>query len=151
MISAYQPDPRLPPEKQLLPTVARRLQQEKWEKEGKFGNIYDREFRPLTDEGFLKPPEARTSVPRAAEEKQLPEEWPLKTEPVPRSPQYSTMPRIQDKPHTSPLPSPRAPSRQQQYQIQREQLPLSPQDILSVQEQPDEQPPKKGCGCCIVM
>ncbi|EGO61261.1 hypothetical protein NEUTE1DRAFT_127921 [Neurospora tetrasperma FGSC 2508] len=57
MVSAFRPDPRLPPEQQLLPTVAKRLQQEKWEREGKVGNVYDKEFRPLTDEGFLEPPE----------------------------------------------------------------------------------------------
>lgn len=56
MVSAYKPDPRLPPDQQLLPTVARRLQQEKWEQEGKFGNVYDKDFRPLTDEGFRSPP-----------------------------------------------------------------------------------------------
>ncbi|KAG9239268.1 hypothetical protein BJ875DRAFT_345975, partial [Amylocarpus encephaloides] len=34
LASMYKPDPRLPPDQQLLPTVARRLQQEQWEKEG---------------------------------------------------------------------------------------------------------------------
>ncbi|KAK7749597.1 hypothetical protein SLS53_000173 [Cytospora paraplurivora] len=61
MVSAYRPDPRLPPDQQLLPTVARRLQQEKWEQEGKFGNVYDKDFRPLTDEGFLSPPANKPS------------------------------------------------------------------------------------------
>ncbi|KAL2162858.1 hypothetical protein VTH06DRAFT_6694 [Thermothelomyces fergusii] len=68
MISAYRPDPRLPPDQQLLPTVAKRLQQEKWEREGKFGNIYDKEFRPLTDEGFLKPPEPTSREKEAEKE-----------------------------------------------------------------------------------
>ncbi|PHH84009.1 hypothetical protein CDD83_2648 [Cordyceps sp. RAO-2017] len=58
MLNSYKPDPRLPPDQQLLPTVARRLQQEKWEKEGRFGDAYDREFRPLNDREFLKPPAA---------------------------------------------------------------------------------------------
>src|SRR6201999_1549016 len=34
--SIYSPDPKLPPEQQLLPTVAKRLQQEQWEREGKY-------------------------------------------------------------------------------------------------------------------
>ena len=48
LASMYKPDPRLPPDQQLLPTVARRLQQEQWEREGKFGDVYDRELNPLS-------------------------------------------------------------------------------------------------------
>ena len=73
MISAYKPDPRLPPDQQLLPTVAKRLQQEKWEQEGKFGNIYDKEFRPLNEEGFLKPPELEK--PKEMEVGVVRDEW----------------------------------------------------------------------------
>ncbi|KAI9889254.1 MAG: hypothetical protein M1814_005629 [Vezdaea aestivalis] len=43
----YAPDPRLPQDQQLLPTVAKRLKQEQWEREGKVGSVYDREFNPL--------------------------------------------------------------------------------------------------------
>lgn len=57
MINSYKPDPRLPPDQQLLPTVARRLQQEQWEKEGKFGNVYDKDFRPLNEQDHSKSPE----------------------------------------------------------------------------------------------
>ncbi|KAI2607937.1 hypothetical protein GGR54DRAFT_399445 [Hypoxylon sp. NC1633] len=146
MISAYKPDPRLPPDQQLLPTVAKRLQQEKWEQEGKFGNIYDKEFRPLNEEGFLKPPELER--PKDVEEKQ--DEWPLR--PGAKSPNtsrpgtssYSTMPKIQDKPVISPLASPRS---MQQQQIQSTQSPRVPTQI----EQPQEKPKRSGCGCCIVM
>lgn len=150
MLSAYKPDPRLPPDQQLLPTVARRLQQEKWEKEGKFGNVLDKEFRPLTDDGFRQPPEKREGEPEpkspdanAAQSDQ----WPL-SEQVPRSitpkpNSYSTMPRIQDKPpQTSPLPSPRPNSMQQQ--------PMSPA-AARVPEQQEAEKQSKGCGCCVVM
>lgn len=147
MISAYKPDPRLPPDQQLLPTVAKRLQQEKWEQEGKFGNIYDREFRPLNDEGFLKPPELEK--PKDAEERQ--DEWPLRADAKspntgsrPGTSSYSTMPRIQDTPTMSPLASPRPP---QQPQIQTVQSPRVPTQV----EQPQEKPKKSGCGCCVVM
>ncbi|XXG99615.1 hypothetical protein Hte_005956 [Hypoxylon texense] len=147
MISAYKPDPRLPPDQQLLPTVAKRLQQEKWEQEGKFGNIYDKEFRPLNEEGFLKPPELEK--PKDAEERQ--DEWPLRagakspnTGSRPGTSSYSTMPRIQDTPAMSPLASPRTP---QQPQIQAVPSPRVPTQV----EQPQEKPKKSGCGCCIVM
>uniref|UniRef100_A0A8H7KEI3 Uncharacterized protein n=1 Tax=Bionectria ochroleuca TaxID=29856 RepID=A0A8H7KEI3_BIOOC len=56
MVNSYKPDPRLPPDQQMLPTVARRLQQEKWEKEGTYGDVYDKDFRPLNDKALLKPP-----------------------------------------------------------------------------------------------
>jgi len=144
MVSAYKPDPRLPPDQQLLPTVAKRLQQEKWEREGKFGNIYDREFRPLTDEGFPKPPEAAEKT--SGDENENQDEWPLK--PEARSPtlgqgrigSYSTIPKIQEKPNVSPLPSPRAPMSQTQENAAGR----------TAQPQEDEEL-KKGCGCCIIM
>lgn len=166
MVSAYKPDPRLPPDQQLLPTVAKRLAQEKWEQEGKFGNIYDKDFRPLTDEGFLAPPAAMSSsasddiVKQEVETpEERPDEWPLKS-PEPKSPAslgrsstYSTMPKIQDKPPTqSPLASPRSPQPPQAF-------PPAPQPtqitrVPDVEKEPKnvKEPKKKeGCGCCIVM
>ncbi|KAL2074184.1 hypothetical protein VTL71DRAFT_7962 [Oculimacula yallundae] len=146
LATMFKPDPRLPPDQQLLPTVARRLQQEQWEKEGKFGTTYDTDFRPLNDENPRSPSPAL--VPQVIEVEKKPEqasldpEWPLRG---PKSPalstgrpgtagtgSYSTMPKI----HTGtpmgvgPLPSPKPPIR--------------------VQEPPEESK-KGGCGCCAVM
>ncbi|KAF0329339.1 hypothetical protein K4K61_009552 [Colletotrichum sp. SAR11_59] len=169
MVGSFKPDPRLPPEQQLLPTVARRLQQEQWEREGKSGSIYDKEFRPLTAEGLLKPPEAgpSTSTPPDDddEEEQTHDEWPLKGD-APKSPtspsikqsaSYSTMPKLNDKPQNSPLPSPRSP---RSPMMQPEQPPQT-QTVIRVPDQPSaaemsmggEKSKKKsgGCGCCIVM
>lgn len=162
MINAYKPDPRLPPDQQLLPTVARRLAQEKWEQEGKFGNIYDKDFRPLTDEGYLeRPAGAATSSGDniVQHEVEMKDEWPLKS-PEPKSPAslgrsstYSTMPKIQDKLQSqpSPLPSPRP--------IQVATMPTPPQvrqvtrvpDVEEKEPQGREAKKKEGCGCCIVM
>ncbi|KAI5292260.1 hypothetical protein KEM52_006491 [Ascosphaera acerosa] len=47
MASSFRPDPRLPPEQQILPTHAKKLLQEQWEKEGKTGVLYDKSFAPL--------------------------------------------------------------------------------------------------------
>jgi hypothetical protein len=141
MVSAYQPDPRLPPDQQLLPTVARRLQQEKWEREGKFGNVYDRDFRPLNDEEFARPPEKNDPM---QQDEPGDEEWPLKS--MPRSPgpppnSYTTMPKITDLPTASPLPSPRHPIAQAPpFPVVRP--PPEPQDAAKE---------KGGCGCCLVM
>lgn len=163
MINTYKPDPRLPPDQQLLPTVARRLAQEKWEQEGKFGSIYDKDFRPLTDDGFKErpagatPPSGDDIVHHEVETKQ--DEWPLKS-PEPKSPAslgrsstYSTMPKIQDKlqSQASPLPSPRPP--------QTATMPPPPQiqqvtrvpDVEEKEPQGKEAKKKEGCGCCIVM
>ncbi|ORY71349.1 uncharacterized protein BCR38DRAFT_453913 [Pseudomassariella vexata] len=150
MISAYKPDPRLPPDQQLLPTVARRLQQEQWEKEGKFGNIYDREFRPLNDEGYLRPPELQKPAPTSEDDKEKHDEWPLRPEAKsptssrPGTSSYSTMPRIQDKPVASPLASPRSPH-----------VPTMPSQITRIPDPPQESREKEskrgGCGCCLVM
>ncbi|KAL5598963.1 uncharacterized protein BROUX77_005996 [Berkeleyomyces rouxiae] len=191
MISAYQPDPRLPPEEQLLPTVARRLQQEKWEKEGKFGTVYDKEFRPLNDESLLKPPERAAAASDTTQNEEPNsegkfDEWPLKTSDIPRSPtvrsnSYSTMPKIVDKPPSSPISSPRGnnqmsfgtsrPDAQPQvphephspthhtnptpnhYQPQQQNS-QHPQAQHVPHKQEQEQPREEkdgGCGCCIVM
>ena len=45
----YKPDPRLPPDQQMLPTHAKRLAQEQWERDGKSANVYDRDFNPITN------------------------------------------------------------------------------------------------------
>ncbi|KAK6076625.1 hypothetical protein SCUP234_07020 [Seiridium cupressi] len=148
MVSAYKPDPRLPPDQQLLPTVAKRLQQERWEKEGKFGSVYDKEFRPLTDDSFGSPPELQK--PQAEENK---DEWPLRADaksPTPSRPgtsSYSTMPKIQDAPMPlSPMVSPRVQNAPPQpAQITR---------VPSAPEQPqvsEKEKKKAGCGCCVVM
>src|ERR1700755_2777293 len=71
----YKPDPRLPPDQQLLPTHAKRLAQEQWEKEGKVGTVYDREFRLLNTESFPeKPPIAETKEEPAPSIASQPEE-----------------------------------------------------------------------------
>jgi len=51
----YKPDPRLPQDQQMLPTHAKRMMQEQWEREGKTGTAYDRDFNLLNDEQFQKP------------------------------------------------------------------------------------------------
>ncbi|KAK4554866.1 hypothetical protein LTR86_008014 [Recurvomyces mirabilis] len=53
--SMYKPDPRLPPDQQMLPTHAKRLQQEQWEREGKVGSAYDRDFRVVGEKELPEP------------------------------------------------------------------------------------------------
>ncbi|KAH7309594.1 hypothetical protein B0I35DRAFT_412496 [Stachybotrys elegans] len=152
IVSAYKPDPRLPPDQQLLPTVAKRLQQEKWEKEGKFGDVYDRDFRPLNDNAFLKPPEGEDKPATGTEGQQ--DEWPLRQQDAPKSPRapgsYSTMPKISDKTAQSPVPSPRMQATPQMQKVPTHStIPPAP----AAQENTVEEKESKdgGCGCCVVM
>lgn len=55
--SMYKPDPRLPPDQQMLPTHAKRMMQEQWEKEGKSGTMYDRDLRLISDDPLPSPTE----------------------------------------------------------------------------------------------
>ncbi|KAI5468023.1 hypothetical protein BGZ63DRAFT_399550 [Mariannaea sp. PMI_226] len=152
MVNAYKPDPRLPPDQQLLPTVARRLQQEKWEKEGKFGDVYDKEFRPLNDNP-LKPPELADPEKVEPVEQHPPEdEWPLRLEPA-KSPtrigsSYSTMPKIQDTPH-APLATPRTPVTAHSPHHETAFQTTAKPTIERLPEPVEDE--KSGCGCCIVM
>lgn len=171
LVNSYKPDPRLPPDQQLLPTVARRLQQEKWEKEGTYGDVYDRDFRPLNDRAFLKPPEAGEHATATEEDQKEQQgqtgegEWPLRPDQMAKSPSlrqgsYSTMPKISDKSPTSPLASPRAPSRNQQPPTQQQPPPQVTAGQNGTQSQAPERAPVEkqddgkrsgGCGCCVVM
>ncbi|KAJ1329211.1 hypothetical protein MN608_05944 [Microdochium nivale] len=152
MISAYKPDPRLPPDQQLLPTVAKRLQQEKWESEGKFATVYDTDFRPLNEQALLKPPELQKQKPASEDAEQG--EWPLRAEAKsptigsrPGTSSYSTMPKIQDKPSVSPLPSPRigAPP------IQPVPVPVPEPKPEPMEVAEEKKKDDGGCGCCLVM
>lgn len=167
MVNSYRPDPRLPPDQQIIPTVAKRLLQEKWEQEGTFGTAYDKDFRPLNDaplfrEGSAPLGETKQETP-AQEEIQAQEaggqqdEWPLKAEP-PKSPQvrlgssYSTMPKIADmQPPKSPLPGQRPPMTPQGTTQSQSQLSEKAQSTQRIPDVPDEQDPKGGCGCCVIM
>ncbi|KAH6953136.1 hypothetical protein DER45DRAFT_369747 [Fusarium avenaceum] len=170
MINSYKPDPRLPPDQQLLPTVARRLQQEKWEREGKFGDVYDKDFRPLNDNPLGRPDhhERSDNDEKEKDTAQTEGEWPLRLEPTKSPTQraggYSTMPKISDKTHNSPLPSPRTPMSPNAPQApSQEQTKEEPSTENHVQQHPQQQqqhqppppPPeddsKGGCGCCVVM
>lgn len=174
MVDSYRPDPRLPPDQQIIPTVAKRLMQEKWEQEGKFGDAYDKDFRPLNDnslpmfrENSAPLEEAAKQEPSAEEDMQIhdapgqTDEWPLKAE-APKSPpparlgsSYSTMPKISDiQPPKSPLPGQRPPMTPQGTQgtaQSQSQLSEKAQSTQRIPDVPDDQDQKGGCGCCVIM
>ncbi|KAI9848663.1 MAG: hypothetical protein M1838_000435 [Thelocarpon superellum] len=155
LASMYKPDPRLPPDQQLLPTVAKRLQQEQWEREGKFGNAYDRELNPMND----TPPEGPKPEPAPEPESEVAKAqgpdaagesgggWPLGG---PNSPTestgrpgtsgttgtehggYKTMPTVRDSGNgTSTGPT--------------------PMHVMTLADEEEGKERTKGCGCCVVM
>ena len=147
LASMYKPDPRLPPDQQMLPTHAKRMAQEKWEKEGKIGTAYDREFRLLNTEEIERPLDLSLDKPMPPEEKKKSENaqsgstWPLGSplaSPTTERPgtsgtgRYSTMPKITSQ------QAPTTPT------IEK------PQERLRLPEPQEEEKEKKGC-CCIVM
>lgn len=142
LATMYKPDPRLPPDQQMLPTHARKMQQEQWAKEGKTPTTYDREFAPLAIA-----PDASRPEEKVEKEEEKPQQ--LKTEglglqPMPKSPEpgsrpgtstgYSPMPKVQDTPPTGLTPR------------------FNSQTVVTAQgPRQEEEKVEKGCGCCIVM
>lgn len=148
LATMYKPDPRLPPDQQMLPTLAKKMQQEQWEKEGRTPNTYDRNFAPLAVHPFDAPPvpshTGRDPEPEQPDSQQfgdsrerqdLPPSPPKSPEPPrpPTSTGYSTMPRVQDPP-----PMGLASNFNSNW---------TP-PVVSATEKPEK---KKSCGCCIVM
>ncbi|QDS73684.1 hypothetical protein FKW77_002951 [Venturia effusa] len=163
MASMYKPDPRLPPDQQILPTHAKRMAQEQWEKEGKTGTVYDREFRLLNTEEIKQPEEK--SMPelsrRSETETTVLPTWPLNGEPPLGSPRsmhssasrpdaggtehggYRTMPSL------TPTPQTTAPMTAEPKSAP---TPAPAPTPVRVHEPPEDFKEKKGCGlCCIVM
>ncbi len=165
LATMYKPDPRLPPDEQIIPTHARRQQQAQWEGSGAVPTTYDRNFSPLaihTANGQVKAPSP--VIPSAAPEPEkegADEEggnpWPLKPTPSVRNSGtgslrpgtggstnggYSTMPRV-----TNQVQSPRMGS--------ITSVPTQPPPRMQVQRmqdaEPEEKVKEKSCGCCVVM
>ena len=153
----FKPDPMLPPDQQLLPTYAKRLQQEQWEKEGKPGSAFDKNFNPISiqqDKEKSTPSSQEKMPPRQSEDergKDVPASWPLTSPQESNSPKtpssehagYRTMPRVHSTPSIAQVPSPRLQPPRAQSNVQK---PLEVQPLKM-----EEGKKERGCGCCIVM
>lgn len=163
LATMYKPDPRLPPDQQIIPTHARRQQQAQWADDGSVPKTYDRDFTPLAvhePEELTQRNSMTPASPTTDNEKPQENAWPLKPMSSVRSTAsgrpgtsgsitggYSTMPKvqpspvIQQSPRMGSLASPRigaAPSRLQDHRPPAE-------------DEKDDGTVKKGCGCCVVM
>lgn len=157
----YKPDPRLPPDQQIIPTHAKRMQQEQWETEGRVGSMYDKDFRLLNTEEL---PDKRSSTipPIDLEKAQQDQTWPLPSPEKPtlgpidtslksKSPtneqgKFKLTPTISQSPQF-----PRAPSRTQEPKMAPPIAPVTPKDTIRLPEPPPEQEKEKKSCCCIVM
>lgn len=150
LATMYKPDPRLPPDQQMLPTLAKKMQQEQWEKEGRTPNTYDRNFAPLavhpsdappvpskTDPEPEPEPEPQSQFQQPGDSMQLDDLPQQSKSPEPPRPNtstgYSTMPKVQDTPPMGLTPNPN---------------PNWNPPVVTAREQPKKE---KSCGCCIVM
>ncbi|KAM3509325.1 hypothetical protein MY10362_000660 [Beauveria mimosiformis] len=151
MANTFKPDPRLPPDQQIPPFVAKKMAQEQMEKEGTFGDAYDKDFRPLNTNSLGFPKSTAETAEPEKEGEPTEDEWPLKpaitNRPLMRTgSMYSTMPKIIDKPPGTPVPSPRPANNA----IMGPPQTFSPQIQQAPQSEPEETK-KGGCGCCVVM
>ncbi|OAL35709.1 hypothetical protein AYO20_05090 [Fonsecaea nubica] len=165
LATMYKPDPRLPPEEQIIPTHARRQQQAQWQDQGAVPSTYDRNFSPLaihTGNGQVKSPSPVIPQSTQPDEKENDgadegSAWPLKPRPNGRNSGagsmrpstggsvnggYSTMPRVPNPVQSTTMGSitsvPTQPNTR--MQVQRMQ-----------QDEMEEKVKEKGCGCCVVM
>jgi hypothetical protein len=149
----YKPDPRLPPDQQIIPTHAKRMKQDQWETEGKTGSMYDTDFRLLNTEEFKDKRSSRIQ-PLDLERKQDMDDpqWPLPSptkaepenakSPTSEQPGYKLTPTIPQSPRvTSPQFGSRQPSSTSPKATNTTRLP---------EPTATEEKEKKGC-CCIVM
>lgn len=147
LATMYKPDPRLPPDQQIIPTHARRQQQAMWDNTGAVPTTYDRNFSPLavhTADGLKPSP----TPPRSPEKKSNSPDLGLRQVPsaTPSRPGtsggYSTMPTV--KPQTqNQAPSPLMTQNQVPERIR--------QPMLPDEDEKNDGKKKGGCGCCIVM
>jgi len=149
----------------MLPTHAKRMAQEQWEKEGKTGTVYDREFRLLNSESFPTNPipasqrNSRMIIPTSnitadgdrIQQTTLSSRWPLSETPPLGSPRsqtsarpgtsgtehggYKTIPSIAKPYGSTPLHSPG-------LQMHTLRLPEGNED---------NEKKKAGCCACVVM
>ncbi|KAF1360814.1 hypothetical protein EJ07DRAFT_114411 [Lizonia empirigonia] len=152
----YKPDPRLPQDQQIIPTHAKRMQQEQWENEGRVGSMYDTDFRLLNTEE-IDGQRLSQIDPIALEKERQNDQWPLPSSEKQTSPADEKLEPIADKspaveqPHfklTPTIPqSPRVPS-PQPASVKR--TPSEKTKTTRLPEPTEDMPEKKG-KCCIVM
>lgn len=142
----YKPDPRLPQDQQIIPTHAKRLQQEQWERFGKSGVGSHGAIELKDANRSSQPPPDQPADDFNHEHHDDNTAWPLQlsqseASKVTRSPGrgsehagYSTIPKLSSAAPVGTMQNPRL-----------------PQPIEVQQPDKDLQKNESGCGCCIMM
>lgn len=171
LATMYKPDPRLPPEQQLLPTHAKRLQQEREGGPGSRDLGLGSGLAPEHDDaghlavhtgdGLQRPPSSSPEANVGKDEKERPSHepaWPLKGSPMKENGSpvggvndhggYSTIPKMQSAPTppVGPTQSPKIGQRPLQPQSRQEKA-LEEKDKKGGEGRKKE----RGCACCVVM
>jgi hypothetical protein len=171
LATMYKPDPRLPPDQQLIPTLAKKQQEALWAEQGAIPKMYDREFTPIAvhSEKDLARESFRTRTPSPVKEEikrektaePEPEPWNLGPVSSPRSNSgrpgtsgsitggYSTMPKVvspsirENSPKVGSGPTPAIAGRSTNKP--------PPTRMQAQSLAMEDEKVKKGCGCCVVM
>jgi len=175
LATMYKPDPRLPPDQQLIPTLAKKQMQAQWAAEGAIPKAYDRDFAPI---------DVHNETDQAREQTRSRTPSPVKDDPVLDDPVldeklaephaiglrpvssirsthgrpatsgsvtggYSTMPKVNSPPMRESSPNKgtsSTPSRPARSTT------TAPPERMQAQNLAEEEGKvKKGCGCCVVM
>jgi hypothetical protein len=159
--SMYKPDPRLPPDQQIIPTHAKRMQQEQWENEGRVGSMYDKDFRLLNDDEMgadKRLSQLANLDPIAIEKARENETWPL---PSPVKQDELSLEKVETNRAKSPgiqqgafRLTPTIPQGAERAPSPKMAPPIAPPEpkpmVTRVPEPKEEEKEKKSC-CCIVM
>ncbi len=171
LATMYKPDPRLPPDQQILPTHAKRLQQEQWERarkdsdlrrlDGKASPQPSRDFSPLAEHTVNGlQPSSRDADETVSQERGA--EWPLTVATPHQHKPISNPPAAPDENHRAVYsPMPRAKQAESPVgHVPPQQQALDPFEKERQARAADEEKTglgkeegkkEKGCGCCIVM
>jgi hypothetical protein len=159
--SMYKPDPRLPPDQQIIPTHAKRMQQEQWENEGRVGSLYDKDFRLLNDDEMgadKRLSQLANLDPIAIEKARANETWPLPS-PVKHNEQLleraetntAKSPTLEQGAYKLTPTIPQGPERAPSPKLAPPIAPPEPKPkVTRVPEPQEDEKEKKSC-CCIVM
>lgn len=173
LATMYKPDPRLPPEQQLLPTHAKRLQQEREAGHDSRGSGSGSGSGPdhddagnlavRTGDGLQPPPSSLEANPEKAEKERLNHEpaWPLKWSPTKENGSpvgglndhggYSTIPKMKSTPTPPVGPSQSPKLGQRPSQPQSQQTKMLEEKEKEKDKGMEGQKKEGGCACCIVM
>ncbi|KAF1832201.1 hypothetical protein BDW02DRAFT_18295 [Decorospora gaudefroyi] len=157
--SMYKPDPRLPPDQQIIPTHAKRMQQEQWENQGRVGSMYDKDFRLLNDDEMAdkRLSQLANLDPIAIEKARDDESWPLPS-PVKKEP---SLEKVDTNTAKSPVMeqggyklTPKIPQGAERSPSPKMAPPIAPSEpkpkVTRIPEPKEDSKDKKSC-CCIVM